>query len=243
MLTSPPLAPKTLSCLNKLGITTQKDLQRTGSIKAFLLLKAAGLTVTNSTLWQLEALLHGTLPQNLSESEKNTLLTRIKNHPPVAIFPPEEVMAQFMETALKQAEKSARLGEIPVGAVIVCDNRIIASAHNLCISNHNISHHAEILALAEAGQKLGNYRLDNCDLYVTLEPCPMCASAITQARIRRVVFGAAEAKTGAAGSVLNLFAQKTLNPHTAVLGGILADESQKLLQAFFQNKRKQAGGS
>jgi hypothetical protein len=101
----------------------------------------------------------------------------------------------------------------------------------------NISHHAEIQALAAAGQVLGNYRLNECDVYVSLEPCAMCASAMIQARVARVVFAAHEPKTGAAGSVLNLFSNNQLNQHTAMLGGLLADEAKQQLQAFFRLRR------
>ncbi|ADZ01687.1 tRNA-specific adenosine deaminase [Neisseria meningitidis M13399] len=162
----------------------------------------------------------------------------MKNHPPVAAFPPQEEMEHFMREALRQAEQSAADGEIPVGAVIVSDGKIIASAHNTCIADCNVSCHAEINALAQAGSEMQNYRLDGCDIYITLEPCAMCASALIQARIRRVIYGAAEPKTGAAGSIVNLFADKRLNTHTAIRGGILQEECRAVLNRFFQNKRK-----
>lgn len=236
-LTTPPIAPKTLHTLNSLGIHTLEDLRQTGAPSAFLLLKAAGLTVTRSTLWQLAALLHNTMPQALCLSEKTRLLEALRNHPPVDVFPPQNEMEHFMRLALQQAEQSAALGEIPVGAVVALNGNLIAAAHNTCISSCNISQHAEIRALAKAGAALQNYRLDGCDVYITLEPCSMCASALIQARVRRVVYGAAEPKTGAAGSITNLFNLTALNKHTAVKGGILADECSGILQRFFQNKR------
>ncbi len=236
-LTTPPLAPKTVQALRQLGIATLADLQAIGAAKAFLLLKASGLTLTRSTLWQLAALLQNTHPQALSESEKAALLEAVRTHPPVAVFPPQAEMEHFMREALAQAEFSAAAGEIPVGALVVHQGNIIAAAHNRCIADHNISHHAEIRALAAAGQALQNYRLDDCDVYITLEPCSMCAGALLQARVRRVIYGAAEPKTGAAGSVLDLFSDGRLNKHTAVTGGILADECQVLLQNFFAQKR------
>ncbi|HEZ8633253.1 TPA: nucleoside deaminase [Neisseria gonorrhoeae] len=147
-------------------------------------------------------------------------------------------MGYFMREALRQAEQSAADGEIPVGAVIVSDGKIITSAHNTCIADCNVSRHAEINALAQAGSEMQNYRLDGCDIYITLEPCAMCASALIQARIRRVIYGAAEPKTGAAGSIVNLFADKRLNTHTAIRGGILQEECRAVLSRFFQNKRK-----
>lgn len=238
MLTTPPLAPKTLAALHHLGIRTLADLRQTGAVQTFLLLKASGLTLTKSTLWQLESLLDGTPPQEMSQAHKARLLAELKNHPPVAVFPPQGEMAHFMGLALEQAKLSALMGEIPVGAVIVSDGKIIASAHNTCIADCNVSRHAEINALAQAGSEMQNYRLDGCDIYITLEPCAMCASALIQARIRRVIYGAAEPKTGAAGSIVNLFADKRLNTHTAIRGGILQEECRAVLSRFFQNKRK-----
>lgn len=238
MLTTPPLAPKTVAALHRLGIRTLEELRQNGSVKAFLLLKASGLTLTKSTLWQLQSLLDDTLPQEMSQAHKARLLAELKNHPPVAAFPPQGEMEHFMREALRQAEQSAADGEIPVGTVIVSDGKIIASAHNTCITDCNVSRHAEINALTQAGSEMQNYRLDGCDVYITLEPCAMCASALIQARIRRVIYGAAEPKTGAAGSIVNLFADKRLNTHTAIRGGILQEECRAVLSRFFQNKRK-----
>ena len=238
MLTTPPLAPKTLAALHRLGIRTLADLRQTGAVQTFLLLKASGLTLTKSTLWQLESLLDGTPPQEMSQAHKARLLSELKNHPPVAAFPPQEEMEHFMREALHQAEQSAADGEIPVGAIIVSDGTVIASAHNTCIADCNVSRHAEINALAQAGSEMQNYRLDGCDIYITLEPCAMCASALIQARVKRVIYGAGEPKTGAAGSIVNLFADKRLNTHTAIRGGILQEECRAVLSRFFQNKRK-----
>ena len=191
LLTTPPVAPQTLAALQALGIRSVEELRDTGSVQAFLLLKAAGLTVTRSTLWQLEALLLGIKPQELPQTQKTALEQAVKNHPPVAVFPTSFEMETFMRAALVQAEQSARIGEIPVGAVVVADNQIIAAAHNTCVSDHDISRHAEIRALAVAGAALQNYRLDECDLYITLEPCAMCASAkIGRASCRERVFRA-----------------------------------------------------
>ncbi|HHK5608546.1 TPA: tRNA adenosine(34) deaminase TadA [Neisseria cinerea] len=238
MLTTPPLAPKTVAALHRLGIRTFADLRQTGAVQTFLLLKASGLTLTKSTLWQLESLLNGTPPQEMAQHDKTRLLAELKTHPPVAAFPPQGEMEHFMGLALEQAKLSALMGEIPVGAVIVSDGKIIASAHNTCIADCNVSRHAEINALAQAGSEMQNYRLDGCDIYITLEPCAMCASALIQARVKRVIYGAGEPKTGAAGSIVNLFADKRLNTHTAIRGGILQEECRAVLSRFFQNKRK-----
>ena len=143
----------------------------------------------------------------------------------------------FMQLALAQAKQAEQRGEVPVGAVVVKDGVVMAQAGNAPIATHDPTAHAEVLALRQAAQKLGNYRLDGCELYVTLEPCAMCAGAILHARIKRVVFGARDPKTGTAGSVLNLFEQRTLNHQTAVLGDVLSHECGALMSSFFQGKR------
>lgn len=147
--------------------------------------------------------------------------------------------AFFMRLALEQAQAAGAAGEVPVGAVVVKAGRVIATGRNAPIAAHDPSAHAEMVALRNAAQALGNYRLDGCTLYVTLEPCAMCSGAILHARLDRVVFGAMDPKTGAAGSVLNLFSLAQLNHHTRVHGGVLADEASTLLQAFFQRKRSE----
>ena len=144
-----------------------------------------------------------------------------------------------MGLALQQARMAQAAGEVPVGAVVVRHGEVIAQAHNAPIGLHDPSAHAEVLALRAAAAKLGNYRLDDCTLYVTLEPCAMCVGAALHARLQRVVWGAAEPKTGAAGSVLNLFEQTSLNHHTSASGGVRAEEASALLQDFFKHQRQQ----
>lgn len=143
----------------------------------------------------------------------------------------------FMRLALAQAQQAAAAGEVPVGAVVVKDGQVIASGCNAPIAAHDPTAHAEIVALRAAAQILGNYRLAGCELFVTLEPCPMCSGAMLHARLDRVVYGASDAKTGVAGSVINLFAQESLNHHTRVQGGVLAEASVALLQTFFAQRR------
>lgn len=235
-LSTPPLSPNIIKALNQLDINTQADLQRTSSVKAFLLLKEQGLTITLATLWALEASILNIAPNQLSPTQKQTLQAALKNHSPVAVFPSAEIMQDFMYQALSQAKDAEKQGEVPVGAVVVQNGFVIAAGFNQCIQANHIAKHAELVAIEKACHKLQNYRLDDCDLYITLEPCPMCASAIIQSRIKRVIFGAAEAKMGAAGSLLDLFENKH-NTHTAILGGVLAAESQQLLQQFFQKRR------
>lgn len=146
--------------------------------------------------------------------------------------------ALYMQQALALAHQAAEAGEVPVGAVLVHQGVVIATGHNAPIISHDPTAHAEIRALRAAAARLGNYRLEDCELYVTLEPCPMCAGALLHARLKRVVFGASDPKTGAAGSVLDLFAQPQLNHQTTVQGGVLAAECGALLQGFFQRKRE-----
>lgn len=146
----------------------------------------------------------------------------------------------FMQLALEQAQQAWKLGEVPVGAVVVKDGEVIATGFNQPIAGHDPTAHAEIVALRAAAQKLGNYRLPGCELYVTLEPCVMCSGAMMHARLSRVVFGATDPKTGACGSVVDMFAQEKLNHHTAVVGGVLAEEAGAMLKAFFSERRKAA---
>ena len=148
--------------------------------------------------------------------------------------------AMFMQLALAQARLAADCGEVPVGAVLVKDGQVIASAHNTPIAAHDPTAHAEITALRMAAQALGNYRLNGCTLYVTLEPCAMCCGAMLHARLARVVFGAPDPKTGAAGSVLNLFAHQQLNHQTQVEqvhDGVLQHACAAVLREFFQARR------
>ena len=142
-----------------------------------------------------------------------------------------------MLEALVLARQAAAAGEVPVGAVVVKDSQIIGRGYNQPIFRHDPSAHAEVMALRDAAQHLGNYRLTNCELYVTLEPCCMCVGAILHARIARVVFAAVDPKTGACGSIVNLFAEARLNHHAEVAGGLLADESSQLLKEFFARRR------
>jgi tRNA(adenine34) deaminase len=151
--------------------------------------------------------------------------------------PSTSVDEGFMRLALVQAEAAQRAGEIPVGAVVVKDGAVIAVGHNAPIQGHDPTAHAEIVALRAAALVLGNYRLEGCTLYVTLEPCAMCSGAMLHARLDQVVFGAPDPKTGAAGSVLNLFASTELNHQTQVQGGVLADDCALLLRAFFKERR------
>lgn len=148
--------------------------------------------------------------------------------------------AIWMRQALDQARNAWALGEVPVGAVVVRDGEVIATGFNQPIGNHDPTAHAEIMALRAAATILGNYRLPGCELFVTLEPCAMCAGAMMHARLARVVYGATDPKTGACGSIVDLFAQEKLNHHTQLVGGVLADECGALLREFFAERRRAA---
>lgn len=145
----------------------------------------------------------------------------------------------FMQQALTLAQSAALAGEVPVGALVVKNGEIIGRGSNAPIGLHDPTAHAEIIAMRKAAKHLGNYRLVDCTLYVTLEPCAMCSGAIQHARIARLVFGASDPKTGACGSVINLMAEQKLNHHTEVVNGVLAEECGAQLSAFFKQRRAQ----
>jgi tRNA(adenine34) deaminase len=144
----------------------------------------------------------------------------------------------MMREALRLAARAAEQGEVPVGAVLVMDGEIVGRGFNAPISAVDPAAHAEIRAIREAAVRLGNYRLEGSSLYVTLEPCAMCAGAIMHARIARLVYGAPDPKTGACGSVVDLFAERRLNHHAEVTGGVLAAEAGRILSDFFAARRK-----
>ncbi len=148
-----------------------------------------------------------------------------------------ELDAHFMSVALAQAEEAAAAGEVPVGAVVVHHGEVIAVGRNRTLELNDPSAHAEVIALREAAQKLGSHRLPGLELFVTLEPCAMCSGTIFHSRLRRVVYGAADAKTGCAGSVTNLFALRALNHHTQVVGGVMEQACSVILQKFFESAR------
>ncbi len=148
-----------------------------------------------------------------------------------------ELDQQFMQQAIEQAKLATLAGEVPVGAVVVRDGKVISSAFNKPISTHDPSAHAEMLALRAAAQSEENYRLPGATLYVTLEPCVMCSGAMLHARVDRVVYGAADPKTGAAGSVLDVFSSKQINHQTSVEGGVMGEECGQLLRNFFKERR------
>ena len=148
-----------------------------------------------------------------------------------------DIHEKFMKLAIKEAQKAYDKGEIPVGAIIVKDNKVIARAHNLKELKNDTTKHAEILAIQKASKKLGCWRLEDCDMYVTLEPCSMCAGALIQSRINKVYIGTMDYKTGACGSVLNLLSDYKFNHVVDVESGVLAEECEKILKDFFKDLR------
>jgi len=142
-----------------------------------------------------------------------------------------------MEEALRAAQRALEAGEVPVGAVVVCEQTIVARGWNRNITNNDPTAHAEIVALREAGTILGNHRLENCDLFATIEPCPMCAGAMVHARIKRLVYGADDPKAGAVHSVMQVLNHPQLNHKVEVRSGVLAGRCAELLQTFFKNRR------
>jgi tRNA(adenine34) deaminase len=157
-------------------------------------------------------------------------------------LPSPDPAERWMAEALALARAAQARGEVPVGAIVVSDGAIVGRGGNAPIADNDPTAHAEIAALREAARALGNYRLSGCELYVTIEPCAMCAGAIMHARIRRLVFGAPDPKTGACGSVVDLFAEARLNHHTTVTGGVTAAACAALLSDFFASRRQDARG-
>ncbi|WP_102504710.1 tRNA adenosine(34) deaminase TadA [Salinivibrio kushneri] len=143
----------------------------------------------------------------------------------------------YMRHAIQLADKAEQEGEVPVGAVVVYQGEVVGTGWNRTITQHDATAHAEVMALRQAGQVLGNYRLLDADLYVTLEPCPMCAAAMVHGRVRKVFFGAPDPKTGAAGSIMNLLSYEGVNHHVHSEGGVLEAECRAQLQAFFRRRR------
>lgn len=239
LLSSPPFSQKVLDTLNKLDLKTVEQLTQLGAISAFLHLKESGLTITRSTLWQLYAITEQQHLSDITDEKKKQLLSQLKAHPPIAIFPETTTLNNYMTQALLEAKKAYNIEEIPIGCIIVYRNQIIGRGYNQSRLKNLISAHAELIAIQEASSFIKNFRLENCDLYTTVEPCPMCASAIIQARIRRVIIGTMEPRTGAAGSVIDLFGSRNINQHTAVYKGVLQKQCQNILHDFFRAKRHQ----
>ena len=170
---------------------------------------------------------------NVAEEKRTEEISEIKQEPSVS---PEDM--RYMKEAIRQAKKAAALGDVPIGCVIVYQDKIIGRGYNRRMADKTVLAHAEILAMKKACKKMGDWRLEDCTLYVTLEPCPMCAGAIVQARIPRVVIGSMNAKAGCAGSVLNILKEPGFNHQVKVETGILGEECSCLMTDFFKELRR-----
>ncbi|MFH4354061.1 MAG: nucleoside deaminase [Neisseriaceae bacterium] len=232
-----PLIFKSLALkLSSLQIISQRDLVREGALFVFARLRALYPGLTHSVLWRLYAVEQGLCMEAITSDVKQSLVDEIKKVPINRVFPHPSEMQYYMELALREANKAFEMQEVPVGAVIVQNQRVIATGYNQCLSGCYVGNHAELLAIKSASERLSNYRLENCDLYVTLEPCMMCTGAILQARVARVVYATAESKSGMVES-FDCRTYRHMNHHTAFLGGVLADESRALLANFFSTRR------
>ena len=159
-------------------------------------------------------------------------------YPDTAVHIPAENNDElWMEEALRSAQRALEAGEVPIGAVVVCEGRIVGRGWNRNITDNDPTAHAEIVALREAGATVGNHRLAECELFATIEPCPMCAGALVHARIKRLIYGADDPKAGAVQTVLQVLNHPRLNHKMEVRGGVLAGRSAELLQTFFKNRR------
>ena len=227
------------------GFVVQSDLGadlRRGTLPTWL--SAAALSMTAEILHEAVAGARRAREQGADERqvawlERAARAIEVSELEPAAVDPD----LTFMRLALDQAYNAWALGEIPVGAVVIKDGGVIATGFNQPIGQCDPTAHAEIQAIRAAADWLGNYRLGECTLYVTLEPCAMCAGAIQHARVTRLVYGAADPKTGACGSVIDLFSQPQLNHHTTVRGGVLKQECASTLSRFFAERRSAASGA
>ena len=231
------IPPKARQWLAQLGIVSPEQLRQLGAPAVFQALHRRHFPVNRRLLWGLLAIERGCHWSELSDEEKQYSWQEVQQGFPPLMPDELPVAEQAMELALAQARQAQAVGEVPVGAVVMQGETLIAVGHNLPRQQHDPTAHAEIVALRRAAEKLANYRLQDCTLYVTLEPCVMCAGAILHARLQRVVFGAYDERAGAAGSVCDVFAMPVLNHQTAVSGGILATPCRELLQQFFAQRR------
>lgn len=225
--------------LIKLELNDERLLYRLGYMEVFAELKLAYPSLGFQALYDLFALCQGTQTYPLSTEIKQSLLERYKKMPPHYPRLSDETIANYLHQSEMQAKVALSLQEIPIGAIIVKDGKVIGRGYNRNRIDNNILHHAEIVAIQDAQCFLGNHRLNNCDLYVTIEPCLMCAGAIINSRIRRVIFGALEPKTGACCSQHQAFENKKTNHHCQVIGPINNDYYCQMVKQFLRNSRKE----
>lgn len=209
------------------------EINNSNYIEIFAKLRANNHQLSYKTLFELHKYIIGNYPD---KQLQNKLIISYKNLPHTYPAISDSLRDSFMHEAFLEAQNAFAMNEIPIGAIITLDNEIIGRGHNRTICDGNILHHAEIIAIKQASEKLGTHRLNNCDLYVTLEPCLMCSGAIIHSRIRRVFFGAIEPKTGAAISQYQVFSNKLVNHQTEVIGPIDNDKNSAIITEFFRNK-------
>lgn len=234
--------------LSKLNINNLEELQQLDPMRVFQWLKYQHPGITNQVLFDLYSLCkHHNLSANLSITTKESILTQFKEYTPSYPPLPKQTISHYLNHALNNAKMALNHNEIPIGAVIVHDItpnaqnhedfQIIGHGYNLTLTNKDILAHAEIIAIKEASKYLNTHRLNNCDLYVTIEPCLMCVGAILHSRIRRIIFGAAEPKTGAIISQYKVLENKNFNHHTEAIGPFNNSLYKTSLQEFMKNKR------
>lgn len=223
--------------LKALGIDSLAALHKYNCVEVFKWLKQHNQSLANNALFDLYCIYHNLEFNSLTIKQKTQLLNLYEALPPSYVPYSDELIEYFIQQAQKYAHKAQTLDEIPIGAIIIKDQQIIGYGYNQVISKNNLTKHAEINAITMAQKHLGNYRLNNCDLFVTIEPCLMCSGAIIQSRIRQVYYGATEPKTGAVTSQYQVFNNLKVNHHTQVIGPVDQKRYAKLVKEFLADKR------
>ncbi len=222
--------------LERLNLASTELIRQHGYLKIYSQLKLAFPSMNYQALYDLYCLAQQSLCYTLAPEKQAELRRAFKAMPPRHVWLKPDVIRHFLTAAEKQAQLALQQNEIPIGAVIVHQGEIIAQGYNRTRSDNNIMAHAEIVAILAAQQHLQNYRLNECDLYVTIEPCLMCSGAIINSRIKRVIYGACEPKTGACLSQYQVFNNKKTNHHTEVIGPINQNYYSQLISKFFHSK-------
>jgi tRNA(adenine34) deaminase len=225
------------SKLERLNLASTELIRQHGYLKIYSQLKLAFPSMNYQALYDLYCLAQQSLCYTLAPEKQAELRREFKTMPPRHVWLKPDSIKQFLTAAEEQAQLALQHNEIPIGAVIVHQGEIIAQGYNRTRSDNNIMAHAEIVAISAAQQHLQNYRLNDCDLYVTIEPCLMCSGAIINSRIKRIIFGACEPKTGACLSQYQVFNNKKTNHHTEVIGPINQSYYSRLISNFFQSNQ------
>ena len=224
--------------LARLNLNSIAEINQFGVLKIYRWLKISHPELTYKVLYDLQCLTLNLPLNSLNAVQKNALVLEYKNMLPTYPLPEAELINQYLTDAETQAKIALEDNEVPIGAVVVYNNKIIGVGYNQTISDCNIMAHAEINAIIQAQQYLDNYKLDDCDLYVTIEPCVMCCGAIMNSRIRRIIYGAVEPKTGAIVSQYTILNNGEVNHQTEAIGPVDDQYYSQLLKEFFKHKRK-----